>query len=396
LSRFTLRAQSFRILERLEWSPAGVCLLSGNNGAGKSTVLDALQFLRTLFERGHEAAFRKVDARYFRNVRVPESEPVGFELQVGDLVWKLRFPMAAAGLLDAYGEELYRGDQLVLRADMFGRSYWLAPDEKLPLDKVRCCAKVLWDRGDADWMRPLVDAVTGIRVHEPYELGKVKRSEAVELHQDSLQADGANLWSVLAHWKASAIRSEGRFDWVLAAAREAFPGQLAAVEFERGFPMLYAPDAPDPDRGLPPERAADGLITGLLHLTAIAGAPPGSLVAFDELEDHLHPHAIRSLLAAIRGWADAQDLTVVLTTHSPVVMNQFLGDPGVVFVLDCCTDRPMPVALTTLHDEEWLSLMKLGTLYEHLKFAAPPVDSAQLPGDPPLDLPRPPPDPPRS
>jgi predicted ATPase len=180
---------------------------------------------------------------------------------------------------------------------------------------------------------------------------------------------------------------------VLAAARDAFPGQLGAIEFERGFPMLYAPDAPDPDRGLPPERAADGLVTGLLHLTAIAGAPSGSLVAFDELEDHLHPHAIRALLAAIRGRAEEQDLTVVLTTHSPVVMNQFLGDPGAVFVLDRReADRPQPIALTELHDEEWLSLMKLGTLYEHLKFAAAPLDPARPPSDlspgPPPDLPR--------
>lgn len=394
MTRFTIRAQSFRVLPHLEWSPTGVCLLAGENGAGKSTVLDALQFLRTLFERGHEAAFRRVDARYFRNVRVPEHEPVMFELRVGDLAWKLRFPMAAAGILDSYGEELYRGDEVMLRADMFGRTWRLGADDALPLDPVRCCAKVLWDRGDAGWMKPLVDAVTGISVHEPYELGKVKRSEPVELHQASLQADGANLWSVLAHWKGSAIRSEGRFDWVLAAAREAFPGQLAAIELERGFPMLYAPGAVDPDLGLPPERAADGLVTGLLHLTAIAGAPRGALVAIDELEDHLHPHAIRALLAAIRERAESQELTVVVTTHSPVVMNQFLDDPGAVFVLDRggVADRPLPVALTELHDEEWLSLMKLGTLYEHLKFAAPsvapPRDPARPPPSSPPDLPR--------
>jgi predicted ATPase len=248
----------------------------------------------------------------------------------------------------------------------------------LPLDKVRCCAKVLWDRGDAAWMKPLVDAVTGLSVYESYELRKVKRSEAVELRQDSLHADGANLWSVLAHWKGSAIRSEGRFDWVMATAREAFPGQISTIEFERGFPVLYPPGTPDPDRGLPPERAADGLLTGLLHLTAIAGAPPGSLVAFDELENQLHPHAIRTLLAAMRERADAQGLTVILTTHSPVVMNQFRDELEHVFVLDRSDpERPQPVALTALHTEEWLAQAKLGTLYERLAFGSP------LPAPPP-------------
>ena len=204
---FTIQAQNFRVLERLEWSPTGFCLLSGANGTGKSTVLDALRFLRTLFERGQEAAFLKVDARYFRNVDVPESEPVVFELRVDDLVWKLRFPMAAAGIKDTFGEELHRAGQLVLRADMFGQG-WQLGEERLALDQVRCCAKVLWDRGDATWMKPLVDVVTGIRVYESYELGKVKRSESVELGRYSLRTDGANLWSILA--RASPAHSRTR------------------------------------------------------------------------------------------------------------------------------------------------------------------------------------------
>lgn len=384
MSRFILRAQNFRVLERLDWSPAGFCLLSGANGTGKSTVLDALQFLRTLFERGHVGAFHKVDARYFRSVGVPETVPVTFELQVSDIVWRLSFPMAAGGLMDTYGEELYRGDQLVLRAEMFGQG-WQLGEQPLARDEVRCCAKVLWDRGDAAWMKPLVDAVTGIRVYEAYELRNVKRSEPVELRQDSLHGDGGNLWSVLAHWKASAIRSEGRFDWVMATAREAFPGQISTVEFERGFPMLYPPGAPDPERGLPPERAADGLITGLLHLTALAGAPAGALVAFDELENQLHPHAIRTLIAAMRERASAQQITVIVTTHSPVVMNEFRDELEHVFVLERGDrERPLPIPLTELHTEEWLAQARLGTLYERLAFASPLPDP---PPAPPSDSP---------
>lgn len=370
MPQLSIRAQNFRVLEHLEWTPVGLCLLSGANGAGKSTVLDTLLFLQALFERGHEAALRRVDARYFRNVRVPEAEPVVFELQCGDVLWKLRFPMAAAGLLDTFGEELYRGEQLELRVDMFAQS-WQLGERRMPLDKVRCGAKVLWDRSEPAWMKPLVDAITAIRVHETYELGKVKRSEEIELHQDTLQADGANLWSVLAHWKASAIRSEGRFEWVMEQVRQAFPGQLSTIEFERGFPMLY-PEHPTPENGLPPERAADGLLTGLLHLTAIAGAPPGALLAFDELENQLHPHAIRKLVEAMREQVDARALTAIVTTHSPVVMNQFRDDLEHVFVLDrSVPPRPLPIPLTELHTEEWLAQAKLGTLYERLAFSSP-------------------------
>jgi predicted ATPase len=97
-------------------------------------------------------------------------------------------------------------------------------------------------------------------------------------------------------------------------------------------------------------------------------------VAFDEVESRLHPHAIRSLLATMREEVEARGLTVILTTHSPVVMNEFRDTPEQVFVLEPSPDHPtVPNALSVLHAEAWLAQAKLGTLYDQLAFAAPPV-----------------------
>src|SRR6266542_1881882 len=54
--------------------------------------------------------------------------------------------------------------------------------------------------------------------------------------------------------------------------------------------------------------APDGWITGLLHLTAVAGAPKGSLIAIDDFGNDLHPYAIRKLTEAFREWAEERDL----------------------------------------------------------------------------------------
>jgi predicted ATPase len=367
---FTLRAENFRAIRRLEWAPEGTCLLAGPNGAGKSTTLDALRFLRALFERGHEAAFASVDGDHFRNHAAPGDEPVMFELELGSIRWVLRFPMTSVGLKGTYGEELHHDGKLVLRAAMFDDGWYLGT-ERLPHDhEPRCCAKILWDRGNAEWMRPLVEALAGTYVYRSYALDQVKLGQPMTAHASALHGSGSNLWAVLSTWKASAIHYEGRFDWVMSKGRDAFPELLDSIEFDRGLPYVFSPGASDPTDGLPPARLADGLLTGLLHLTAVAGARRGGIVAIDEVENQLHPHAIRRLLVAMRERAEERDLTIILTTHSPVAMNTFRATPEQFYVMQA--DRPsQPVSVVELHDEDWLAQFSLGDLYDRLDFGAP-------------------------
>lgn len=370
MSGITIRIQNFRALTQFIWSPEEVCLLSGANGSGKTTTLDALRFLQSVFMHGHEAAFQRVSGRYFKRQEAPVEDPVEFEIEVDKLRWKLRFPMSPTGLKGTFGEELHHDGQVKLRVGMFDDS-WFLGKERLDLDQTRCCARVLWDRGSAPWMQPLVDALRGLRVYDSYWLDQVKRSQPVDSHDSYLHGTGKNLWSVLSTWQGSPTRYQGRFQWVLERAREAFPGQISSIEFDRGLPYLFRPGATDPADGLPPERAADGLLTGLLHLTAVAGAQAGAIVAFDEMENHLHPHAIRRILAAFRDLADETNLTVIVTSHSPVVMNTFKGEEDQFFVLERQNGGPVPQALSELHDSDWLVHYALGDLYDREEFASP-------------------------
>lgn len=363
-----LRIKNFRGLRDFVWAPSGLCLLCGANGTGKTTTLDALIFLQALFDQGLEKALLTVGGQLLGHLDAKSDDPVEFTLRVGDVEWVLRFPMGAGSLRGRFGEELRLGDEIKAQPTILGDR------SKVSAMRPATLARMTWDREDPEWMRPLVDVLTSIRVHPPFELSELKKPLLVESRDSQLARDGSNLWSVLHTWHAAPSRYQRQFDRVMEKTRRALPGLFASLEFDRGLPTFYRPHDTDPDKGINPKHMADGLLSALLVLTGLMGARPGSIVAFDEVESRLHPHAIRSLLATMREEVEARGLTVILTTHSPVVMNEFRDTPEQVFVLEPSPDHPtVPNALSVLHSEAWLAQAKLGALYDRLAFGAPQV-----------------------
>ena len=381
-----ISCRNFRKLRDLSWAPEGVSLLLGPNGAGKTTALDLLRFLRATFMLSVEDGFRAAHGGdHFLSQGCSDTDLVVFELRVGDVRWRLELPMSSAGLKGRYGEELHRGEELILRARPYSET-WKLGTETLSFDDARCCAKVLWDRGTAPWMRPLSQALEGLSTYD-FWLNQVREGTTREDRATFLHGTGKNLWAVLASWRQAPLKYKGQFEWVIEQARLAFPDLLRTIEFDGGEAYVIPPGATDPADGLPPRRQADGLLTGLLQLTAVAGAKPGSLLAFDEMENQLHPHAIRSILGSMRAKAAERDLTLVLTTHSPLLMNEFGAEPGKVWVLDTQSGQG-PVRLNALKNPDWLAMFPLGELYARMKFGAPPAPASRRAAGPEEAIPR--------
>jgi predicted ATPase len=368
-----IRAKNFRALRNLDWSPDGLCLLAGANGAGKTTTLDILRFLAAMFFRGRENAFLTIGGSHLPSVGAEPDEPVVVELEIDDVSWELRFPMTGRGTKGTYGERLSYGSETIVLAEMFSEDQHIA-GETVPRDQTRCGAAVFWQRNDTNppWMVELYQTLRGIRVHSSFWLNQVREPSRQDSKNRFLHGTGRNLWAVLETWKNSPSEYRDQYEWVMRAVSNAFPGLLDSIDFSDGTAYLLRPGDTDAADGLPPIRAADGLLTGLLQLTAVAGAQSGSIIAFDEMENQLHPYAIRMILAAMRERAESEGLNIIITTHSPVVMNAFRQEPDRFFVLEPHQQR-QPVALDELHDPDWLAAFELGDLYDRCEFAAPPV-----------------------
>ena len=67
--------------------------------------------------------------------------------------------------------------------------------------------------------------------------------------------------------------------------------------------------------------ASDGTLRYLAYLAAILDAKPGSTFFFEELDTGIHPTRLHLLLEFMEGQAKAKDLRIIVTTHSPLMLD---------------------------------------------------------------------------
>ena len=253
---------------------------------------------------------------------------------------------------------------------------WYLSDERRHADSGRCCLRLAWEwqPDKLQALKSLIEQVQKIRIYQSYDLVRLRSPASAASGDVQLNPDGQNLYTVLRNWSSAPRRFDGRFAWVLSHLKAVFPDTIEFLEFDDfgGFlqARFYPANTSSHQRSLPMHRASDGMLVGLLQLTAVAGARPGSLLAIDEMENQLHPHAIRGILAAMRERAETHNLTIILTTHSPVLMDAFKDHEDQLFVIQPGEER-IPIPLDELKDPDWLANFALGSLYDRMVFGAP-------------------------
>ncbi len=370
MSEFTLIVENLRALRRVRFAPPrGVSVLVGPNGAGKTTLLLSFKFIRTALERSPTVAFNTAfgGTGNLLSSSASSEDEFSFGIDLEDISWRLAFSQAASEMESTMRESLRNGNETVFEKTNLGTFH---RGEKMPPYPDLLGLNVLNRAGtdDADVDR-ICELIRGFTFFYNPDLVRLRKSGSDSSVNKHLSSRGENAFAMLDKWH-SRREHRDRYQFVVDGLKAAFPKLCKDIDFDKAgntvFARIYRPDNEQP---FPISSEANGLLSMLVLLCDIASAEPGGLVAIDEPENALHPFAIRELVRQADSRALSHDISVVFSTHSPVVLNCFNSSPGLInLVRD--TDASIPVRLDEIKNRKWLNNFCLGELYEHDEFGS--------------------------
>ncbi len=361
---FTIRASNYRAHRETVWTiPEGVSTIVGVNGSGKTTLLMVGDILRRAVDPGSSGLASAIEeyagAVYLKNFHALPEDRVQLGVSVDDITWEIEPQPQGAGILEHTTERLIVGGAISFeRAGGQSTVDWNG--KKVPTG-TRTALRRLMEL-DLDGTFPgkkVLDKLGAYRLYYDLDLRSLRRGSPDTTHK-YLHKSGSNAFSVLRNWRDWSGDSF-RYEFVMESLRECF-GFFDRLDFQKGGNTIEGYLVHRGGGISPAWEAANGWLAALGQFTAVASANPGDVVAIDEIENSLHPRAIREMMQLIRQFAEWHKISVVLATQSTEVLNCFNGQPERVYVMDQRW-HPAPKPLTDIRTAEWLEHFRLGDKY---------------------------------
>src|SRR5450830_112271 len=362
---FSLHIRNLRALTAVSWTPEPVSILIGANGTGKSSLLLMLKLMRMAYERSLPEALVAVlgGTNNLRSWCADSDDPIEIGVDIGNAGWRIQL-VPGAGTSEYFTNERLtdRGREIFSR-DSLGNFVYGA--ERITSSS-HLGIRTLIDRGAVDpSLRAVATFLKRSAVYHDPDIWSVRENGSSTAERGSLQARGGNVLAVLRKWSQEK-QNRHRYDFVLRGLNAAFPGTVVDMDFsEAGNTLaaqIYAHESEIPK---PLGGEANGLLQLLILFTDVASAEDESVLAIDEPENSLHPYAVRVFLQKTTRWVREHNITVILATHSTVLLDELTGSPEKVFVMKAPTsDGVLPTRIDQLYDRKWLQEFRLGDLYE--------------------------------
>ena len=376
---FTLRIDNYRALRQVRMDvPTGVCALVGPNASGKTSLLECPQFLRRAYDRDFATAVAH-DGGVFglRNFQAAGSDPeapVQLCLAVQGLSWAVQLAIVGANVDPRCGELVLSGSRKLLEREPFTDACTIF-DRPVNRDGrpalLRAAVEAIDAPPEVEQLAPLVNWLRGYRSYGRYDIDRLRRSGSPQVDDLDLHRTGLNVFSVLQTWHSGSRDQRARYAFVLDGMRAAFPGSVEDLALKPSGRTITADFLlPQADAVLPHSLASQGWLVMLLHLCAIASAPRGGAVSIDEPENGLHPFAIRRLMESAEHWAQANNVSILMATHSPALLDELRAHPERIFAMQP-GQAVLPCSLDKMRNPAWLANFSIGQLYMTDDFGAP-------------------------
>ncbi len=359
---FSLEIKNYRGIEAVDLNPNGVCLIVGPNGAGKTTLLKSITLLSNTFKKGFGLALNlEGGAKGFQNFKLKDA-PTLLAIEIDNLRWEISPSINGSDAIYPLPERLKQNDRFLFKTQpsvsRFEYEYaeYVTDEATVALRRIYQSDKY---HGQFD---RLIQQLKKYRHYHDYQLMELRRSGSPANSGTELEPYGLNAFAVLKEWKTSKPFFE-RYEFVVDILQETFPEFVQELSFPTAGQTVslevYPPDSNFP---IPINHLSNGFLCALLHLMAVCSVPDNGIVAIDEPENGLHPYGIKMLIEALRERAQERHLTILLTTHSGFILNEFKEEAHRVYVMAQNGEKQLS-RLDTLEDPEWLKHFSLGDLY---------------------------------
>lgn len=363
--RFELHVNNLRALHQVAWKPEPLSVLIGANGVGKTTLLQTLRLLRLAYERDLPEAVKQV-LRGIGNLKTwgaLEEDSVQICINLGEISWQVELVPREGSVDYVAPERLVEQGREIFSRDSLGGFYYkeerIEPSPQLGL-------RALMDRGIHEpALRSMARFFQRIAVYADFDLWTLRNEGSKTSEDRLLHSRGGNALTLLRRWHQTKADNH-RYQFVLEGLSAAFPNTFAEMDFvEAGNTLVARIYRPGQEFPSPLADEANGVLQLLVLFCAVASAEDESVIAIDEPENSLHPYALRVFLRRTSRWARQHNLTVILATHSTVLLDELTGNPEQVFVMKSKElGEAIPTRLDNLCEIEWLEKFKLGDLYE--------------------------------
>lgn len=375
-----VQVRNYKSLRHVDLRLGRLAVFVGENGAGKSNLLDAVRFVADALDVGLDHALRGrggVDAVRRRTSGHPTHFAIGLTLRSASIEGRFRFEVGAR----SGKEHVVTSEEAVVRAVdglVFDKQVRYAVREGEVLEAPegalsRADPRELYVRNltAVPELAALVDAIKSSSILHPAP--SVLKELAAPDARAWLASDGGNLASIvknLAHehpeaharvveYLAAVVPGIADVRHVTAANRETLQFRLR-MDNRQDWPFFAS-------------SMSDGTLRATALLTALF-QPGLEVVGIEEPEISLHPKATYALAEAITEAAEHKQ--VFVTTHSP----EFIAHPGIepasVFLVGMRRGVseivPMPAGLRHVVESGDFTLPELQRLGQLVPEDAPP------------------------